>query len=83
MAHPAVVREGSDWRCGGWTVASSEGRDALVLTGRSSDESDGYDGLRALCVAHWTRHPHGAAPAEVRAGDDDAGAALSEWGLES
>jgi HAD superfamily hydrolase (TIGR01450 family) len=81
VPHPAVVREGSAWRCGGWTVASAEGRDALVLSGRDTDESDGLDGLRALCVAHWTRHPHGSVPAEVGAGDDAAAAALSSWGL--
>jgi HAD superfamily hydrolase (TIGR01450 family) len=81
VPHPAVVREGAAWRCGSWTVTSAEGRDALVLAGGDGDGSDGLDGLRALCVAHWTRHPDEAVPTEVLAGDDAAGAALRTWGL--
>jgi glycerol-1-phosphatase len=83
VRHPGVTTEGGVWRCGGWTVGPAEGGDGLVLTatGAGDDDSDGLDGLRALCVAHWTRHPDDGTPATVVAGDDRATAALAEWGL--
>ncbi|WP_448608206.1 HAD-IIA family hydrolase [Geodermatophilus sp. URMC 60] len=80
--HPAVVAEDGGWRCGEWTVRSLDG--ALRL-GRDATGAlaspDGLDGLRALCVAHWTRHPEAAAPPRVGAADEVAAGALRQWGL--
>jgi glycerol 3-phosphatase-2 len=45
------------------------------------DDGDGLDGLRALCVAHWSRHPGAGASARVGAADERAAAALQRWGL--
>ena len=42
---------------------------------------DGLDGLRALYVAHWSRHPDVGATVRVRAVDDWAAAVLASWGL--
>jgi HAD superfamily hydrolase (TIGR01450 family) len=83
VAHPPTVEDAHRWRCGGWRVGPAEGGDGLVLTATEAaeDDSDGLDGLRALCVAHWTRHPDSGAPATVVAGDDRAAAVLAEWGL--
>jgi HAD superfamily hydrolase (TIGR01450 family) len=83
--HPAVTGTAGTWRCGGWTVRRAEGDDVLVLSvGDNSDNSDtgdGLDGLRALCVAHWERHPGEGAPARPVAGDNHAAAALAAWGI--
>jgi glycerol 3-phosphatase-2 len=80
-AHPAVAGHGTIWRCGGWTVRRAEGDDVLVLEGtESSGEGDGLDGLRALCVAHWSRHPEDGAPARVVPAGPAAVAALAGWG---
>jgi HAD superfamily hydrolase (TIGR01450 family) len=87
VAHPAVVADGGGWRCGGWTVGPAEGADALVLSaGEAADPDgaggpDGLDGLRALCVAHWARHPDGGAPPRISAADDRAAAVLGGWDL--
>jgi len=78
--HPPVTDDGATWRCGDWSVRRAEGDDVLVLEA-PSDSSGGLDGLRALCVAHWSRHPRDGAPATVVAADDRAAAALDSWGL--
>ena len=85
VPHPAVHLDAGGARCGRWVVQVAEGEDALLLRVRNAavDESaDGLDGLRALCVAHWSRHPEDGAPVRVRPLDDPARAALEEWGLE-
>ncbi|MCW2705680.1 MAG: putative sugar phosphatase of superfamily [Blastococcus sp.] len=86
-AHPAVVADGQRHRCGRWTVGPAEAEDALILEaegpdgGEGPDDGDGLDGLRALCVAHWARHPADGAPARVIARGERAAAALDGWGL--
>jgi HAD superfamily hydrolase (TIGR01450 family) len=83
VPHPAVTADGSAWRCGAWAVGPAEGADGLVLmaTAAEGDDSDGLDGLRALCVAHWTRHPGDGAVATVVAGDERSARVLAGWGL--
>jgi HAD superfamily hydrolase (TIGR01450 family) len=51
--------------------------------GAASDGAidDGLDGLRALCVAHWSRHPDDGATVRVIATGDRAAAALRRWRL--
>ncbi len=87
--HPAVVAEDGRWRCGEWS-ARSDGGDGPLRLGRdapgapaSADGLDGLDGLRALCVAHWARHPGTAAPARVDAVDEAAASVLRRWALPS
>ena len=80
--HPQVTAIEGGRQCGGWQAVAT-GED-LVLRARNTDgtdRTDGLDGLRALAVAHWARHPGEGRPAGVRAGDDDAAAALARWGL--
>jgi HAD superfamily hydrolase (TIGR01450 family) len=80
--HPSVVPDGQGRRCGNWRVGPAEGDDVLVLEGVAEDaDGDGLDGLRALCVAHWARHPEEGAPARVIASGARAVAALDRWGL--
>ena len=83
--HAAVVAADGGWRCGEWSVRA-DGDDQLRL-GRDAvggpSSPDGLDGLRALCVAHWARHPQTAAPARVAADDEAAAAALRRWTLAS
>ena len=92
--HPPVTTDGRSWRCGDWVVRSAEGGEVLVLAAESAQEGvgaqeaeplqrdgDGLDGLRALCVAHWSRHPDDAAPVRVVATGPRAGEALVRWGL--
>jgi HAD superfamily hydrolase (TIGR01450 family) len=81
--HPAVVREAQRHRCGRWTVGPAEAHGVLVLEAdpATTDDGDGLDGLRALCVAHWVRQPEAGGPARVVARGDDAVAALDGWGL--
>jgi HAD superfamily hydrolase (TIGR01450 family) len=80
--HPPVVGDGAAVRCGSWTARPGEGPDVLLLAVDGADDpGDGLDGLRALCVAHWSRHPDDAAPAKVVPADDRAAAALVRWGL--
>jgi glycerol 3-phosphatase-2 len=80
--HPGVVADGTCWRCGNWTVRAAEGDDVLVLdVGSGTEDGDGLDGLRALCVAHWSRHPDRGAPVRVVAAGPRAVDALGRWGL--
>jgi HAD superfamily hydrolase (TIGR01450 family) len=85
-AHPPVTSDGAGRRCGSWRASPAEGDDVLVLESTSEhhdegDEGDGLDGLRALCVAHWDRHPDAGAPARVIASGERAAAVLERWGL--
>jgi HAD superfamily hydrolase (TIGR01450 family) len=80
--HPAVVPDGRSWRCGAWTASPGEGRDVLVLEAAGDlAGDDGLDGLRALCVAHWSRQPDRGSPAGVVASGARAEEALARWGL--
>ena len=90
VAHPSVQEEASRWRCGGWWATSgdrpgalllgADGEDGAPVTGAS--EGDGLDGLRALCVAHWTDVPGAAIPvAAVRPAGRRSGDALRRWSL--
>lgn len=82
--HPRVVATEGGRRCGDWSVHGEGG--LLRLSRDAAGEpggADGLDGLRALCVAHWARHPRGGAPAQVAAGDDAAAAVLQQWALTS
>jgi glycerol 3-phosphatase-2 len=80
--HPPVTSDGSSWRSGGWTVRAAEGEDALVLeAGAAGEDGDGLDGLRALCGAHWSRHPDHGVPVRVVAAGSRADEALDRWGL--
>jgi glycerol 3-phosphatase-2 len=85
VAHPAVHPESGGARCGTWVARFGEGDDVLLLQsadGTDDDgDGDGLDGLRALCVAHWSRHPEDGAPARVRAADDRARLVLERWTL--
>ena len=84
VAHPAVHPEAGGVRCGSWVARPAEGDDALVLHAGDSEPDgagDGLDGLRALCVAHWSRHPEDGAAPHIGAADDRARAVLGEWGL--
>jgi hypothetical protein len=85
VAHPPVHAETAGARCGSWEVRFAEADDVLLLRAEDGaaddDAGDGLDGLRALCVAHWSRHPVDGAPAQVRAANDRARAALEVWGL--
>jgi hypothetical protein len=84
VTHPPVHAEATGARCGIWSVRFVDGEDVLLLQaaeGAVDDEGDGLDGLRALCVAHWSRHPGDAAAARVQAAGDGARAALVAWGL--
>ncbi len=86
--HPAALRTETGWRCGDWEARPGEAG-ALLLTrapGAGSPapgggEPDGLDGLRALCVAHWSAHPDEGRAARVVAGDGHAGELLDRWGL--
>jgi hypothetical protein len=81
--HPAVRSADRSWRCGGWSAElRSDG--GLVLRGSPGNDAgadDGLDGLRALCVAHWARHPDGAPVPRIDAPDDAARRALTAWRL--
>jgi HAD superfamily hydrolase (TIGR01450 family) len=84
VPHPVVHPDAPGTRCGVWSARYAEGGDVLLLQagkGAVDDPGDSLDGLRALCVAHWSRHPEDGAPARVRAADDRARTALEEWGL--
>ena len=93
VPHPVVSSDNVGTRCGSWTVRGKEGESVLVLErdseaeqddprdGSDSGEGDRVNGLRALCVAHWTRHPDDAAPARVAAAGVRAVQALRDWGL--
>ncbi|MCZ2861022.1 HAD-IIA family hydrolase [Blastococcus sp. VKM Ac-2987] len=85
--HPPVESDGSTWRCGGWTVRGVEGGSGLELSGSDADAEtrgavpDGLDGLRALCVAHWSAHPDDGAPVRVVGTGRAASDAVASWGL--
>ncbi len=82
VAHPPVVAEDGGWRCGGWVASAGEGG-VLELRAAPAAEpaaGDGLDGLRALCVASWTRSAE-PADARVRPGDERSRRALTTWGL--
>jgi HAD superfamily hydrolase (TIGR01450 family) len=79
--HPAVLDTGSAWRCGSWEVRLAEADDVLALAADGDDTGDGLDGLRSLCVAHWTRHAGEGAAARVVASGALARSALDRWGL--
>jgi len=79
--HPAVIPDGPGRRCGRWTAGPAEAEDVLLLEADAGEQGDGLDGLRALCVAHWARHPDDGAPARVVARGEPAAAALARWGL--
>lgn len=81
--HPPVERVARGWRCGTWTVTAAEAEGTWLLTAAegTQDTGDGLDGLRALCVAHWDRHPDDGAPARTVAADPVAAEALAGWGL--
>jgi HAD superfamily hydrolase (TIGR01450 family) len=85
--HPPVVAEGHGRRCGQWRAGPAEAEDVLVLeaTGdaheHGDEDGDGLDGLRALCVAHWARHPDDGAPVRVLARGERAVTVLQRWGL--
>jgi HAD superfamily hydrolase (TIGR01450 family) len=81
VAHPAVTATEGAWACGGWRVEETGDQFTLLAAGAADTGGDGLDGLRALAVAHWVRHPDDGVPADVRPGDDDAAAALAGWGL--
>ncbi|UOY02657.1 HAD-IIA family hydrolase [Blastococcus sp. PRF04-17] len=82
VPHPAVAADGGAWRCGSWTVRSAEGDDVLLLAAPGDAHGgDGLDGLRALCVAHWSRHSDAGAAVRVVATDDASARALHRWGL--
>ena len=81
-AHPGVTVDGQAYHCGRWTARPAEADDVLTVEADGEgDDGDGLDGLRALCVAHWARHPDDGAAARVVARGDQAGAALERWGL--
>jgi glycerol 3-phosphatase-2 len=86
--HAPVTVDGASWRCGRWSVCRAEGGDALELIGPPADApsekgtgGDGLDGLRALCVAHWSRHRDDGAPVRAVAGGVAAADSLRTWGL--
>jgi glycerol-1-phosphatase len=92
VAHPSVRAADGGWRCGGWTVLGSAG--ALELrAGDPAGDGSGpddrpapereLDGLRALCVAHWSAHPDGAPAPSVTAADGAARDVLRRWGLDA
>jgi glycerol 3-phosphatase-2 len=82
VAHPPVESVDGAWRCGGWTVRiAGDGDELQLAAGTSEPDVDALDGLRALCVAHWSLHPEGAPARRVTALDDRAGAALARWRL--
>jgi glycerol-1-phosphatase len=55
VPHPAVVRSGEAWTCGGWRATARGGAAVLEREPRGAgDGADPYDGLRALCGAAWT-----------------------------
>lgn len=85
VPHPPVHLDAAGARCGGWAARFADAEEALLLdAGQTPDgdrDGDGLDGLRALCVAHWSRHPGEGTAAQVRAADDRARAALEGWGL--
>ena len=84
VRHPGVGLDTTGARCGAWTARFAEADDTLLLEVAESagaEDGDGLDGLRALCVAHWARHPDDGAAARVGAVGDRSRAALASWGM--
>jgi glycerol 3-phosphatase-2 len=81
VAHPPVAADGDTWTCGRWTVRADGGDLRLAGHADSGATGDGLDALRALCVAHWSRHPDDGSPARVAADDQVAAAELQRWWL--
>ncbi|MCZ2812160.1 HAD-IIA family hydrolase [Modestobacter sp. VKM Ac-2979] len=83
VAHPAVTPVEAEWtwRCGGWEAAADGEQVTLRAVGPEREGADGLDGLRALAVAHWSRHPAEGRPAVLRPGDDAAAELLAGWAL--
>jgi glycerol-1-phosphatase len=85
VPHPTVHLEAAGARCGDWTARIAEAHDTLLLEAGpragTGEAADGLDGLRALCAAHWSRHPDEGVAVQVRAVDDRARAAMLGWGL--
>jgi HAD superfamily hydrolase (TIGR01450 family) len=74
-AHPAVVLDSGTATCGGWRARI--GSQHIELSGSAFESDDGYDALRAICVAAWSD----GVGASVRAADDPAATAVSRLGL--
>jgi hypothetical protein len=53
----------------------------VLEAGPGKEPGDGLDGLRALCVGHWSRHPETGAEVRVVAADEVAARALDDWGI--
>jgi HAD superfamily hydrolase (TIGR01450 family) len=84
VPHPGVRTDGSAWWCGSWVVRPDGHGDGLLLGAveRAEDaETDGLDGLRALCVAHWARNPGSGVAALIAAADEPAAGLLARWSL--
>jgi HAD superfamily hydrolase (TIGR01450 family) len=83
VPHPPVTVEDGGRRCGRW-VATAHEDGTLELrsrpTGGDGDGPDGLDGLRALCVAAWSR-PGTVTTTRVHAGDPEARQVLTAWDL--
>ncbi|WP_346623488.1 HAD-IIA family hydrolase [Blastococcus montanus] len=85
--HPPVVAADGAWRCGRWSASVAEGGGVLSLAPAGPDPrvdqvaDDGLDGLRALCLAHWSSHPDEGVPARVVGADAAAADLLTGWGL--
>jgi HAD superfamily hydrolase (TIGR01450 family) len=81
--HPPVIGESGSWRCGAWTATSGEAAGVLLLRHDGSDrpDGDGLDGLRALCVAAWSRSPDASADVRVLAEGRHAAQAVERWQL--
>jgi glycerol 3-phosphatase-2 len=86
--HPPVVGTPSGWRCGNWEARPGEAGALLLARVADAERSapgdrvtDGLDGLRALCVAHWSNHPDEGATARVVAGYGPTVEVLDRWGL--
>jgi glycerol 3-phosphatase-2 len=83
VTHPSVEAADGCWRCGGWTVHRDRDGTGLQLAGAAASGDDDLDGLRALCVGHWTLHPQGSPVARITALDERAATALQRWRLPS
>jgi len=81
--HPPVTAADRAWRCAGWTAEPDEDGGLLLRAPAGADDpaDDDLAGLRALCAAHWARHPDGAPAPRVGGADDSARAALAGWRL--
>jgi glycerol-1-phosphatase len=81
--HPPVTGGSRSWRCGAWSVGIGEAGGVLVLRQEGPDrpDGDGLDGLRALCVAAWSRSPAGTAEVRVLAEGERAARSVERWRL--